>query len=467
MRKFISAQQSVFEAPAGVAVHSETDYNGDGNHYNNNLTGLELHGGTSVLSGETINSSNLNVSAEACSLSVTGGSVLTSPKTGLYAHASRVTATAEVKAYTGVQLDGCTLSTIQNSTLHGGTGYPCGTGILLAASQANVTNNTITAVSACVNATGGGQATVRANTFNLSHTGLRVYNSGSPAQDLTLNCNVFTPDAAATTAYGLYVSGSTTVLNDIGGDGLHGIYPGGNIWPISTSSRSNTFTQYSSASGWNSPSGWYSIYNAGAVSFKYYSYKNEYYGQFSSSGVISRPSPTIEAATEFNVAQVCTTAFGTSAACSVCIAQTMLYGLGAANNYAYLFNSNGNNFSLVCNNINDYTVYFPMRSAAPADTIKRATGLNFMHSKELLGCCIPNPANNETSVTYSFPEESGKAAISVIETASGRLLAAYDLGATASGNLLISTEKLPPGFYSVRLSLNGAVAATRKLVIVK
>ena len=383
-------------------------------------TGLQTNGGSIDMSSNSSISANGGTGIFASGLSSV--SVTSNTSTGIYGGANGLVLSAcssltitnnTISAdNSGIEIDGCHYSTISSNTITSGT---------------------------CITLVGDGTSTVSANTINLGSTGLSIGNNtgggSAETQNLTLNCNVFTPDPAATTAYGLYVSGTYTKVNDIGGDGTVSTgykLPSGNIWPITTSSRSNTFTQTSTPStGWNSPSGWYSIYNVGAPTFKYYAYDNEYMGNKSSSGV-TIPSPVGKTAATSYYATACT---------SGCV--------------------------IVCDgNLTDDTKFFGnMRFTSP-DTGKSVTGVISQSESLLLGEFVPNPTNSQSGISYSLPENTKKAKIQVYESATGRLNFEYILE-KREGVQTVNTELLPPGLYVVRLQADGVNMGTKKLVVIK
>ncbi|MES2388747.1 MAG: hypothetical protein V4543_12170 [Bacteroidota bacterium] len=79
---------------------------------------------------------------------------------------------------------------------------------------------------------------------------------------------------------------------------------------------------------------------------------------------------------------------------------------------------------------------------------------------------FPNPASVETSISYNVPQNSGRALISVLEMATGRLIAQYPVE-NRQGRLSVSTEALVPGIYMLRFDAEGLSSVCRKLAVVK
>ena len=78
----------------------------------------------------------------------------------------------------------------------------------------------------------------------------------------------------------------------------------------------------------------------------------------------------------------------------------------------------------------------------------------------------PNPAQNQTSISYALPAGTGEAEVTVFEAATGRSIQKYRLDQT-TGTLNIDTQGYIPGFYGLRLTASGLASETRKLVILK
>ncbi|MES2388771.1 MAG: T9SS type A sorting domain-containing protein, partial [Bacteroidota bacterium] len=112
----------------------------------------------------------------------------------------------------------------------------------------------------------------------------------------------------------------------------------------------------------------------------------------------------------------------------------------------------------------DENEYFPLRISAPNSEV---SGLPGISNKQLLGECVPNPAlNNETVISYTLPENTEQAAITVYETATGRAVLFYPLEKEGT-KLQINTGTLAPGIYMLKFDLNGVCAATRRLAVIK
>jgi len=75
----------------------------------------------------------------------------------------------------------------------------------------------------------------------------------------------------------------------------------------------------------------------------------------------------------------------------------------------------------------------------------------------------PNPARDNTTLTYTFTAQTGQAQVRLLDLA-GRQLQAHALPGTG-GRVLLDTGSLAPGVYLVELRVDGAAAALRKLVV--
>ena len=262
-----------------------------------------------------------------------------------------------------------------------------------------------------------------ANTYTYSEYGIAINNDNY--SDFTLNalsCNVFDPSPYnnfTSPSSAVYIGQDVSFPNSIGGDGRSGnLQPSGNVWPVGNRAAGPI-------SGWSSPSNWYSVYNEGSNPVGFYTYDNEFYKNISS-GVNQQTITTLSATTD--PAQA------------------------------------GPGRNVICTDLPSYV--FPLRTAAPADTGNGITAVNNSLNNNLLGECVPNPAQSETNISYKVPENTQKAFVTVIEIASGRVMQNLELDKTAN-NLSINTRNLAPGFYALKLNLDGNNVAVRKLVVLK
>ena len=79
---------------------------------------------------------------------------------------------------------------------------------------------------------------------------------------------------------------------------------------------------------------------------------------------------------------------------------------------------------------------------------------------------IPNPANSTTTINYYLPAKTNNAAIAVYDM-QGRQLKYVSLSNTGNGSILINSKELSSGMYVYRLMINGTVADTKTMEIVK
>lgn len=83
-----------------------------------------------------------------------------------------------------------------------------------------------------------------------------------------------------------------------------------------------------------------------------------------------------------------------------------------------------------------------------------------------VGELVPNPANNQTSVSLKSRNEINYASVSIFETASGRLVNSMNFEGN-SELMTISTKELKTGMYNLKVEIDGKYTFFRKLVIIK
>ncbi|MES2388221.1 MAG: ice-binding family protein [Bacteroidota bacterium] len=367
-----------------------------------------------------------------------------------------------------------------------------GTAVRLGCHTATIVNSVLTANKTCLDLTKiipyaalpQWTANVKNNVFNISAEsetypnflegkGIDVfnYNIVSPVEKLklNLNCNFFnkigsTPSGKTAKWYGVYIAGLGTGLEEIGGDGGAGHEkPGGNVWPVNSSIDRSSYTGSDIEADWSSPSSdWYSFYSPSlGHEVDYNKYKNEFVGNVSpstSSGdYFDIRTSTHTCGTLYNIMQACSTYANVVGYTS--------FGTCVSNFSSVQRSVSGATFDTICTIIQDPHPYFPTRMAAPSDILaENITGLE--KSKYSLGECVPNPAINETTIAYKLHKENIEVVAEVSEIASGRkLFEVKTLNGT--GYIILQTSTLMPGFYNVKLRVDGIETANRKLVIIK
>lgn len=77
---------------------------------------------------------------------------------------------------------------------------------------------------------------------------------------------------------------------------------------------------------------------------------------------------------------------------------------------------------------------------------------------------VPNPAKNETSISYYLPQNVKSASLEVY-TISGQLVKSLPLREKGNGTIIISGSDLPAGNYVYKMTTDGKVTGSKKMLI--
>ncbi|MES2389059.1 MAG: ice-binding family protein [Bacteroidota bacterium] len=343
--------------------------------------------------------------------------------------------------FTGIHANGGTVHFTYNS------GIACAAGMYLEACTSEVRKNIFNSIN-CIELGGrNNHATVTENLFNMGETAIYIKNDAALTtteaddQFLKLNCNLFEPSGDVSdrseepVAYGIYLYGENTAIQEIGGTGLSSAEPpGGNIWPTSTTSRT-TSPGSNIETAWGNTDNWYSIYNNNIEQqVKYNKYTNEFIGTV---------YPTV--ATSLNYANILISP-------NKC---------GTTYNITHV---GGGYDNLICPEL-DNKPYFPTRLAAPEEGI-HITHLSELEAESKIGYCVPNPASYESILKFEMTGAADELEANVVEIATGKQLMVIK-PIQDSNQFQIPLNTLSSGIYSIKIQLSGVDVATRKLVVIK
>lgn len=87
-------------------------------------------------------------------------------------------------------------------------------------------------------------------------------------------------------------------------------------------------------------------------------------------------------------------------------------------------------------------------------------------SNALLGQNVPNPFNSNTIIHYTLPEKYTTAQI-IITDKSGKVLKQANVTGTGKGSLNIDAATLSAGTYHYTLYVDGKIAGSKQMVLVK
>ena len=79
---------------------------------------------------------------------------------------------------------------------------------------------------------------------------------------------------------------------------------------------------------------------------------------------------------------------------------------------------------------------------------------------------IPNPFNQNTSISYYIPEGSGSARITITDM-NGMIVKSIELPSRGNGQLTLETPQLLSGVYTYNLVINGNITDTKKMILTK
>ena len=86
--------------------------------------------------------------------------------------------------------------------------------------------------------------------------------------------------------------------------------------------------------------------------------------------------------------------------------------------------------------------------------------------EELLLQNQPNPFSAQTTIAYHIPKTTTRAKIHITDL-SGKILKTYPLKGTGTGNIKVQGNTFAAGIYMYSLELDGALVATKKMVLTK
>ncbi|MES2387154.1 MAG: ice-binding family protein [Bacteroidota bacterium] len=319
-----------------------------------------------------------------------------------------------------------------------------------------ISDNVIWAESNCIDLVNGSTDWIQNNIFHIGKNGVRVANNGAVSQTLKLNCNTFVPESDLLInplypeQYGVYIYGSNTEMEDIGGTGVTLLVekPSGNIWP---SDRSG--------SSWISPDDWESIHTESGRDIYYYQYDNEFIGTVNpeGSGGITKQQTGKNCGTQYNINQACSGLTGSAKAeCE----------LSYASNPSYWHIMTGTSFVPVCVDPEDLDIHFIGRIAAKDDSSDNVTQVNSGGREIFIGECVPNPASEEAVLNYELKNHLSGAEAAIIEIATGRQIMTIKL-LSEKGSCKVPLTEFSSGVYNIRIRNAGIEIANRRLVVIK
>jgi len=96
---------------------------------------------------------------------------------------------------------------------------------------------------------------------------------------------------------------------------------------------------------------------------------------------------------------------------------------------------------------------------------KSGNGTTVTSSTAFLKQNIPNPANNNTAISYYIPDNAGNAQIKITDV-KGRLIKTFN-AAKGEGQINIRSGELPVGTYNYSLYINNRTVDTKQMVVLK